>query len=56
MLSKFEADEREQEILALTASNNELVETIDKMRIKIKNLEEGGAKQKGGKGSAQMVL
>jgi hypothetical protein len=36
-------------------SNNELIETIDNMRIKIKKLEEGSNKD-GGSGGAHMVL
>jgi hypothetical protein len=55
VLSKLEEDEREQEILSMVASNNELVETIDSMRLKIKSLEEGDSQQKGA-GGAQMVL
>jgi hypothetical protein len=39
-LSKCEEDERDQQIEALTESNNELVETIHEMQAKFKELQE----------------
>ena len=44
-LSRDEHDERDQQIEALTDSNNELIQTIHEMRAKFKELQEQESQQ-----------